>query len=74
MLAETYRKSWTDKTAIQRYQSQNLKIKTRSFQDKGNRRVRIRTKGEGKGGETEKRERYFHFNQPPVGVYSGTNL
>jgi hypothetical protein len=54
-LAETYRKSWTDKTAIQRYQSQNLKIKTRSFQDKGNRRVRIRTKGEGKRGETEKR-------------------
>ena len=41
----------------QKYQSQNLKTQTRSFQDKGDRSAGVRTKGEVKGGGTEKTEK-----------------
>ena len=52
----------------------------KGFQDKEDKSVGVRTKGEIKGGETEKTEneketeRDYHFNPPPAGVYSGTNL
>ena len=41
----------------QRYQLQNLKTLTRSFQDKEDRSAGVRTKGEVKGGKTEKTEK-----------------
>ena len=41
----------------ERYQLQNIKTLTRSFQDKEDRSAGVRTKGEVKGGETEKTEK-----------------